>query len=69
VAPKPAEVAVHATSLTNVIALKFRDDRPVRLGNGRWSSAGPADAIVAARPGARVERMFRTDERILDEDR
>jgi hypothetical protein len=72
VEPKPPEVAVHATSLTNVIAVKFRDDRPVRLSNGRWSSAGPAaaaDAIVATRPGARVERMFRTDERILDEDR
>ncbi|HMB70272.1 MAG TPA: S8 family serine peptidase, partial [bacterium] len=70
---KPVEVQVHAGVNPEIVIVKFHDDDPVRLRNGRLSSSGPAAAtaetVLAGYPTARLERAIRTEERILDEDR
>jgi hypothetical protein len=73
VAPKPARVEDGEGQMSDRIVVKFIDDVTVRLREGKLTANGgsvaPVEEILARYPEAQVQRLFSTEERILDEDK
>lgn len=70
---KPAEVEVHDRLSKNLVMVKFRDDAPVRMHQGRLSSMsrsiGDVETVLAAYPNGQLRRAFSAREDILDDNR
>ncbi|MCA9752636.1 MAG: S8 family serine peptidase, partial [Gemmatimonadetes bacterium] len=71
---KPARVDDRPQMSRELVIVKFKDEAPVRLRDGKLRSAtkslAAVDEILGRYPEARVERLFRdVEERILDENK
>ena len=70
---KPQSVTVTERTLTDRVTVKFVEGTRVRLRAGGLEASGGSisdfEAVLAGYPGATIERLFRIDESILDDNK
>ncbi len=70
---KPARVVWHRGLHKDRVILKFVDEFPVRLRDGRLAARGvdlaPVEEILRRYPDAKLTRLHTADERVLDQQR